>query len=98
MRRNSAAHTDMIGNRLATLPKPNQDVNEKSRPPEEQRGHKPVTKLNDMIDLIAVRGSVERLTQKLVDQCKAIHTCSSLPRSAPDGARPACAHGATDES
>src|SRR5438046_9684370 len=88
----------MIGSRLATLPKPNQDVNEKSRPPAEQGGHEPVTKLNDMIDLIAVGGSVGRLTQKLVNQRKAIHSCSSLPRSAPDAARPACCHGAPDES
>jgi hypothetical protein len=51
-----------------------------------------------MIDLIAVGGSVRRLTQKLVDQRKAIHTCSSLPRSTPDAARPACGHGATNES
>src|SRR6059058_5960328 len=83
----------MIGNRLATLPKSNQDVNEKGRPPDEQCGHEPVTKLNDMVDLIAVGGSVGRLTQKLVDERKAIHTCSSLPRSAPDAARPACGHG-----
>src|SRR4051794_19399971 len=98
MRRHMAAHTGMIGYRLATLPKPNQDVNKKSRPPDEQRGHEPVTKLNDMIDLIAVGGSVGRLTQKLVDERKAIHTCSSLPPSVPDAARPASGHGATNEN
>src|SRR4029434_3297421 len=87
----------MIGNRLATLAKTKQDVNKKYRPPDEQRRHEPVTKLKDMIDLIAVGGSVGRLTQKLVDQRKAIHTCSSLPRSAPDAARPACGHSATHE-
>src|SRR6266513_1155753 len=95
MRRDMAAHATMIGSRLAALPKPNQDINKKCRPPDEQRGHEPVTKLKDMIDLIAVGGSVGRLTQKLVDQRKAIHTCSSLPRSAPGAARPACGHGAT---
>jgi hypothetical protein len=62
-----ATYAGMIGVRLATLPKTNQDVNKKSRPPDEQRGHEPVTKLNDMIDLIAVGGSVGRLTQKLVN-------------------------------
>src|SRR5436189_809241 len=97
MRRNRTAHTSMIGNRLTTLSKPKQDVNKKSRPPDEQRGHEPVTKLKDVIDLIAVGGSVRRLTQKLIDQRKAIHTCSSLPRSAPGAARPACGHGATAE-
>src|SRR5689334_6506565 len=98
MRRDMAAHTGMTGIWLATLPKPNQDVNKKSRPPHEQDAHEPVTKLDDMIDLIAVGGSVGRLTQKLVDQRKAIHTCLSLPQSAPDAARPACGHGATNES
>src|SRR6476646_5441383 len=98
MRRDMAAHATMIGSRPAALPNPNQDVNKKSRPPDEQRGHEPVTKLNDMVDLIAVGGSVGRLTQKLVDERKAIHTCSSPPRSAPDAARPACGHVATDES
>jgi hypothetical protein len=57
----------MIGSRLATLPKPNQDVNKKNRPPDEQCAHEPVTKLKDMIDLKAVGGSVGRLAQKLVD-------------------------------
>ena len=98
MRRDMTAHASMIGMRLAALPKPNQDVNKKSRPPDEQHGHEPVTKLKDMIDLIAVGGSVRRLAQKFVDERKAIHTCSSLLRSAPDAARQACGHGATDES
>src|SRR3954465_5390980 len=98
MRRDMAAHATMIGSRLAALPKPNQDVEKKPRPPDEQRGHEPVTKLNDMIDLIAVGGSVGRLAQKFVDQRKAIHTCSSLPRSAPDAARPALRHVATNKT
>src|SRR3954454_625983 len=98
MRRYVAAHTSMIRYRLATLPEPKQYVNKKGRPPDEQGGHEPVTKLKDMIDLIAVGGSVGRLAQKLIDQRKAIHTCSGLPRSAPDAARPACDHGATDEN
>src|SRR5580765_3834904 len=98
MRRDMATHATMIRSRMAALPKPNQDVDKKSRPPDEQHGHEPVTKLNDMIDLIAVGGSVGRLTQKFVDERKAIHTCSSLLRSAPDAARPACGHGATDEN
>src|SRR3954463_14934269 len=98
MRRDMAAHPSMIGCRLAALAKPNQDVDKKSRPPDEQRGHEPVTKLKNMIDLIAVGGSIGRLAQKFIDQRKAIHTCSSLPRSAPDAARPASGHGATDEN
>src|SRR5215467_5101822 len=98
MRRDMTAHAGMIGVRLPTLPKPKQNVNKKHRPPDEQRGHEPVTKLKDVIDLKAVGRSIGRLTEKLVDQRKAIHTCSSLPRSASDAARPACGHGATNES
>src|SRR6188474_2881267 len=98
MRRDMAADAGMIGVRLATLPKTNQDVNKKSRPTEEQNGHEPVTKLKDMIDLVAVGRSVGRLTQKLIDQRKTIHTCSNLPRSVLDGVQPACGHDATNES
>src|SRR4051794_23594755 len=98
MRRHMAAHTGMIGYRLAALAKPQQDVNKKSRPPDEQRGHEPVTKLENMIDLIAVGRSVGGLAQKLVDERQAIHTCSGLPRSVPDAAQPASGHGATNEN
>src|SRR5262245_47725342 len=98
MRRDMAAHTGVIGIRLAALSKPKQNVNKKRRPPDEQRRHEPVTKLKDMIDLIAVGRSVGRLAQKFVDQRKTIHTCSSLLRSALDAARPASGHGATNES
>src|SRR5215467_9713283 len=93
-----AAHTGMIGIWLAALSKSKQDVNKKRRPPDEQGGHEPVTKLQDVIDLITVGRSVWRLTQKLVDQREVIHTCLNLPRSIPDEARPACGHGATDEN
>src|SRR6516225_5034739 len=98
MRRDMAAHAGMIGVRLAALPKPKQDVNKKHRPTDEQRRHEPVTKLEDVIDLKAMGRSIGRLTEKLVDQRKAIHTCSSLPRSAPDAARSACGHDATNEN
>src|SRR6186997_292614 len=98
MGRDMATQASMIGMRLAALPEPHKDVNKKSRPSDEQRGHEPGTKLKDMIDLISVGGSVGRLAQKLIDQRKAIHTCSSLPQSAPDAARPAYGRGATDEN
>lgn len=57
-----------------------------------------MTKLNDVIDLKAMGGSIRRLTQKLIDQRKAIHICSNLLRSIPDEARQACGHGAIDEN
>src|SRR5262249_44058704 len=94
MRRDMAAHAGMIGVRLAALPKPKQDVNKKNRPPDEQRRHEPVTKLKDVIDLKAVGRSIGRLTEKFVNQRKAIHTYSRLPRSAPGGAGWECARGA----
>src|SRR5262249_9580147 len=98
MRRDMAAHTGMIGIGLAAFPKPKQDVNKKHRPPDEQRRHEPVTKLKDMIDLVTVGGSVGRLTQKLVDQGKTIHTCSSLPGPALDGANPEAGKGAKEKT
>src|SRR6516162_1550371 len=98
MRRDMAAHAGMIGVRLAALPKPKQDVNKKHRPTDEQRRHEPVTKLKDVIDLKAVSRSIGRLTEKLVDQRKAIHTCSSLPLSPPQAPRPACGDDATNQN
>ena len=39
-----------------------------------------MTKLDDVVDLQPMRRSVWRLTQKLIDQREAIHTCSNLPQ------------------
>ena len=36
---------------LSPFPKTNQDKNKKCRPPDKQRAHEPVTKLEDVIDL-----------------------------------------------
>jgi len=45
----------MIGMWLAPLPKPKEDAYKKRRPPDEQHCHEPMTKFNDVIDLITVR-------------------------------------------
>src|SRR5690348_6757147 len=55
VRRNGARHPEIIRIRLSPFPKPNQRVNEEDRPPYKQRTHEPVTKLDDVIDLQAMR-------------------------------------------
>src|ERR1043166_1923953 len=93
-----AADAGVIGHRMATAPKANQHKNEESRPAHEQHAHEPLAELQDVIDLKAVFGKVRGLPEKFVDQCEAIHTCSSLRRSAPDKARPAFGHDAKCEN
>ena len=80
MRRDWAAHAGVVGSRLASLPEANQRVNEKRGPPNKQRAHEPVTKLDNVIDLISMRGSIRRLSEEFIDQRETIHTCSDLPR------------------
>jgi len=57
-----------------------------------------VAKLEDVVDLLPVRGGIRWLPEELIDQRKAIHICSDLLRPAPDGARRAYAHAAKDEN
>ena len=70
----------MIRSRLSPFAKPNQHENKKCRPTNKQRAHEPVTELEDMIDLISMRGGIRRLAQEFIDQRQAIHICSDLPR------------------
>src|SRR5262249_36603340 len=88
-----AAHTGMIGIWLAALSKSKQDVNKKRRPPDEQGGHEPATKPQDGTSRVTGGGRFWRLPQNSVDQREVINSCLNLPRSIPDGPRPACAHG-----
>ena len=80
MRRDAACDTSVICDGTATFPEANQHENKKRRPTKEERAHEPVAKLEDMIDLIAVRGGVRRLAQKFIDQREATHICSDLPQ------------------
>src|SRR5207249_1195186 len=98
MRRDAAPHTAVIRPWLAASPEPNQHENKKRRPTKEERTHEPVAELEDVIDLISMRGGVGRLAQAFIDERKATHTCSDLPRSIPGRARSACAHAATGEN
>src|SRR5438552_11085782 len=54
MRRDAAPHTAVIRTRLPALPEPNQHENKKRRPTNKKRGHEPVTKLQDVVDLISM--------------------------------------------
>ena len=84
----------VIGQGMATLAKTDQNENEKSGPADEERTHEPVTKFEDVIDLVAMLGCIRRLTKKFVDQRQAIHTCPNFLRLALDAARAASGCGA----
>src|SRR5205085_3851169 len=79
--RNAAGDAFMIGYGMPAAMITNEDIEEKGQPPDEERAHKPMTKLNNVIDLVAVFGSVRRQTKKFVDQGKPIHIATNLPRS-----------------
>src|SRR5258707_1284166 len=66
--RNSTANTGVIGFRVAALAKPDQDENEKGRPPKEERAHKPVREFDNVIDLVAMLGGVWREANKFVNE------------------------------
>src|SRR6266404_1411879 len=81
VRGNSAANTCMIGFRVAAPAKADQHKNEKGRPSDKKRAHKPVREFEDMIDLVAVLGCVRRLAKKFVNEREATHRiCPSLLR------------------
>src|SRR5438132_1649990 len=80
MRRYRAAHPGMISGWLPPFPEPNQHENNKRGPADKQRAHEPVTKLDDMVDLITMGGSIRRLPEEFIDQREAIHICLNLPR------------------
>ncbi len=80
----------MIGFRMTTAAKTDQDKNEKGRPAEEERTHEPVREFEDVIDLVAVLGGIRGLAKKFVNECQATHhICSNLLRSFPDAVRAA---------
>ena len=61
VRRDTALDPFMISHGMAAPAKTNQGVGEKSRPPDEERGHKPMAEFQNVIDLEAVLGSIRRL-------------------------------------
>ncbi len=71
----------MIGLRVAALVKTDQHKNEKGGPSEKKRPHEPVREFENVIDLIAMLGSVWRLTKKFVNEREASHRiCPNLLR------------------
>jgi hypothetical protein len=67
MRRDAAPDTLVIGNRMPPFPKANENKNKKCRPTQEKRAHEPVAELDDVVDLVAVGGSVWRLAKEFID-------------------------------
>src|SRR2546426_12369585 len=100
MRRDAALDAFMIGHRMTPFAETKQHKGEESRPPEKERSHEPVAELDDVIDLIAVLGSIRRQAEKFVNQREmaANHTRQNLPASAPGAVRAECWRDAKDES
>src|ERR1700756_3740884 len=80
MRRDAAPDSQGVRPGLSPFPEPDQHKDKKRRPSHKQHAHEPVAKFQDMIDLISVRGGVRRLPEEFVNQSKATHICSDLPR------------------
>jgi hypothetical protein len=78
---NAARYTIVIGHRMAAVVITKEHVNKESKPADEERTHEPMAKLDDVIDLVAVFGSIRRQTEQFVDQGKPIHIAINLPRS-----------------
>src|SRR5262249_13772257 len=93
VRGDRTAHAVMISFRMAALVETEQDKNEKSGPTDKERAHEPMRELENVIDLVAMLGSIRRLPEKLVDQREATHPCSNPPSIARAGAA-ASGHGA----
>src|SRR5213080_5076335 len=58
MRRDAAFHSLVISSRMPASPEANQNENKEGRPAEKKRAHEPMTKLEDVVDLVSVGGSV----------------------------------------
>ena len=63
----------MIGDGVTTAMESDQHENKVTKPSDKQRGHEPVTEFENVIDLIAMLGSVRRLTEKFVYEGEATH-------------------------
>ena len=50
---------------MTTFAETNEHKNKIGGPPDEERAHEPMAELDDVIDLVAVLGSVRRLTEEL---------------------------------
>src|SRR5438067_472221 len=98
VRRDATGHAFVIGHGMAAAMKTNENIQKEDQPSNEEGAHEPVTKFQDVIDLVAVFRGIRRLTEELVDQGKLIHTGTNLRRSAGRTALSACARDARDEN
>jgi len=57
----------VISSRMPASPEANQNENKERRPAEKQRAHEPMAELEDVVDLVSVRGSVRGLAQEFID-------------------------------
>ena len=96
VRGNAALHAFVIRDRMPALAETQEHINEENRPTDKERGHEPMAELDDVIDLVAVLGSIRRQADQFVDQGEPIHIDPDLRRSVPDAARAACWHAARD--
>ena len=83
---------------MPTLVKADQNKNKIGGPPDKERAHEPMAKLDDVIDLIAVLRSIRRLAEELIDEREATHTFRNLLRRVARAARAECARVARDEN
>src|SRR4051812_23924615 len=98
MRRDSTLHPFVVSGTMATVVKANENKNKVTRPTHEQRPHEPVTKLDDVIDLVTVLGRVHRLPEELIDECEATHIFRDPLLQVARAAPAACARVARDEN
>src|SRR5689334_16462414 len=96
--RDAAGHAFVIGHGMAATMITDEDIQKEDQPPDEESAHEPVTKLEDVIDLVAVLGGIWRLPHELINQGQLIHTGTNLLRSTDRTALSACERGATDEN
>src|SRR5438552_9253893 len=98
MRGNAALYPFVIRNRVPASPKTQKHINEENRPTDKKRAHEPMAELDDVIDLVAVLGSIRRQADQFVEQREPSHIDPDPRRSIPDVARAACWHAARDEN
>src|SRR5439155_26589102 len=76
MRRDAAFHSLVISSRMPASPEANQNENKEGRPAEQKRAHEPMTKLEDVVELVSVGRGVRRLAQAPLDQREATRSCT----------------------
>src|ERR1041385_1139930 len=89
MRRDAASHAFVTRLGVAFFSKKPEHEKEKGRPPEEERAHKPMAELNDVINLITMLGCIRRHADHLVDQGETNHIYRGPRRSIVRAARAA---------